>query len=111
MNKQFALHAACKKNNFNDIIQLIYDGADVNEVDSAGNAPVFYALNNLPILFALIENGANVNATNAKGDSLLLATILEYNCNTLVVKYLLKKNADVNFVAKDGYTCAHNADY
>ena len=44
--------------------KCIAEGADVNAIDSGGNAPLFYAMlsNKIDIITLLLKNGADVNA-------------------------------------------------
>ncbi|XP_057336440.1 putative ankyrin repeat protein RF_0381 [Microplitis mediator] len=65
------LHMAIKKNNLTMVLLLLNIGADVNEYDDDGFAPIHHAImeNNNDILESLIDYGADINAKNKYGDT------------------------------------------
>jgi ankyrin repeat protein len=81
------------------IILLVY-GADPNARNSRGETPLMSAtsyLFNHVLLETLLSHGANVNARDNDGKS-----VLEYACGTDVISALLAKGADPNVADPDG---------
>lgn len=84
--------------------EAISNGADVNFVDdNSKETPLFVALtSSLEIMDLLIQNGANVNAKNTFGNT-VLHKACEYEDENAIT-YLLGKKADVNEVNDQGKT-------
>jgi ankyrin repeat protein len=57
----------------------------------------------------LIDNGANVNAKNANGQSSLVIAVGKENPE--ITKLLIERGADVNVESKSGFTPLHWATY
>ncbi|XP_057336438.1 E3 ubiquitin-protein ligase mind-bomb-like [Microplitis mediator] len=68
---QSLLHMAIKNNNLTMVFLLLDIGADVNEYDEDGFAPIHHAIieNNNDILESLIYYGADINAKNKYGET------------------------------------------
>lgn len=84
------------------IASLVAKGLDVNAQDKFGNTPIFYRVKDLdepmPVK-TLMESGADLNITNAKGQTVLEFMLLAKNYpnkNNKNAAYLLKKGASVN---------------
>lgn len=74
---------------------FIEKGADVNRVDNRGNTALMLHLEwscYKDVVKAMVNAGYQINAQNAKGDTILHLVI--QNKNSEVARYLLKKGAD-----------------
>jgi ankyrin repeat protein len=118
MTNTFPLHIACQRGKFEYVYAFIKNNKRaaraINQKDTLGNPPLYYALENLAIVHFLITNGANVNDTEQSGDSILMSALYSIVSNErkipiLVIECLINNGADVNFIAKDGVSCAHFA--
>jgi len=120
LNYSYALWEAVEANNLKEVKQLVQKGADVNSTDEFGFTLLVNALaeQELPIVDALIENGAEVfhNANRCKGqvsddnDSLngrLLRAITDNDVK--MVKMLLSEGAEVNACDDVGFSMLVNA--
>ena len=120
LNYSYALWEAVEANNLTEVKQLVQKGADVNSTDEFGFSLLVNALaeQELPIVDALIENGAEVfhNANRCKGqvsddnESLngrLLRAITENDVT--MVKTLLTEGAEVNACDDVGFSMLVNA--
>ncbi|KAH7379029.1 ankyrin repeat-containing domain protein [Cadophora sp. MPI-SDFR-AT-0126] len=89
--------------------QLELDSSYLNNVDWLGRTPLMWAAVRADTtnLRVLIENRANVSATDCEGKTALHIAIAtgSYEC----VKILLQYKADVNICDKFGYTPLHSA--
>ena len=90
---------------------LLNSNADPNIADEAyGNTCLHNAVSeqcSKEVLQALIDHGANVNATNKRTETALQQACL-YN-NEGAINVLLNSNADPNIADEDGDTCLHDA--
>ena len=96
------LMLACESGNLDIATYLVENGADVNLKDSTGMNALAYCLY-LPettIAEYLITQGADVDAANDEG-TLLIHAVKEENIS--FVKLLLKNNAYINKVSKEGF--------
>jgi ankyrin repeat protein len=59
-------------------------------------------LNNLEVLYYIVENGADVNLLNYDGNTPLLMAIEQQNLE--IIQYLVENGADVNLENGDRYT-------
>ncbi|OUM57647.1 hypothetical protein PIROE2DRAFT_48551 [Piromyces sp. E2] len=82
--------------------KLLKKGADVNYLDSYGNSPLIYAVQNrlLPMVKLLVRYGANPNYIN-KGKTVLMYAI-ELG-EVKITKYLIEHHASVSFRDKYDY--------
>jgi ankyrin repeat protein len=98
------------KNGREDFVELLARaGADVNKADNKGDAPLSVAANT-NIATMLIERGANVNATNTRGESKMWWVARK--CSEDLVEALAQAGADVNLADNKGnspLTVATNA--
>lgn len=82
---------ACKKGNLEGVKTAVESGANVNQLDAGGNAPIASATFWPEIVSYLIEKGADPNlGTN----SALYSAVVNYSVD--VVRILLEKGANVN---------------
>ena len=92
-----------KKQNNSGAIQAIQKGADVNAIDDKGISPLLYVcgFSNVELAQALLNNGANIDASVSKeGDNcLMLASCM--GCLD-IVKMLLNAGAKKNEKNKKG---------
>ena len=83
----------CVVSRRSDIAALQDIGIDINIQDKAGFSALHYAVwwKNLPIIKTLINNGANVNQVDKKGNSPLWYSLTLYRqiCDLEIVKMLL----------------------
>ena len=99
-----ALDMAVCENNINCVNMLIQAGANVNAQNRPPHVP-----EKPPIVLAtevgnidVIRAGADVNATDERGQSALLKTIAQHDDN--ILNFLIHAGADVNVVDKLGNT-------
>ena len=96
---QSALLLATMFNRVGVVEALVRAGADVSKADNCGNAPLSVAAN-ATIATMMIERGADVNAVNKRGESVLWRTALN-GCDD-VVEALVQAGADVNKADQSG---------
>lgn len=102
---QTNLHFASERGDFNEVVRLLDNGADVNIHDSNSLAPLDYALDsgNLKLVSLLLERGADVN----NRDKHFGSTALHYAAtigNLELISLLLERGADINIYDKNGVT-------
>lgn len=106
-----ALMRAVKANDAAAVRKLIADGADVNELESSGDAPLIMAayLGHTEIVKLLLEAGADVTVL----DPSMKATALHaaaYAGRTEAAKLLIQYNIDIDKQGPyNGYTALHDA--
>lgn len=106
-----ALMDAVRRNDEDAVAQLIAQGANVDDVDSGGNAPVVMAayLGYAPILRRLLEAGASVAAL----DPDMKATALHaaaYAGHASTARLLIDYGIDIDRQGPvNGYTALHDA--
>ena len=94
---------------------LLARGADANEPSRNGGAPLMVAVSRNPLrtrlqlLHLLVTRGAEVNAQDADGKTVLMMAALDGDAPTL--KTLLTDGADPNLSDKDGVTALMLASY
>ena len=107
---QTALLLACEDGNENAITVLLKAGADPNIADADGDICLHDAVrrdNSKEVIQAIIDHGADVNATNRDN-----CTALMFAChkgNEEIINILLKAGADPSIADGDGDTCLHDA--
>jgi len=95
---------------FDQALDLIAGGADVNAKDESSNTPLYYAASYpkaLIVVVALIRRGADPNIPCKGGFTPLLQACLRKNLD--VADYLVSHKANVNANDKDGVTPLHLA--
>ena len=105
-----ALLVACIKRNTCIINILLNAGADPNIAATNGNTCLHYAADNdIPqeIVQAIIDHGADVNATNKTNQTALLLAYHKGKAD--IINTLLNAGADPNIAVTDGNTCLHYA--
>eukprot|EP00033_Pygsuia_biforma_P002204 GCRY01002442.1.p1 GENE.GCRY01002442.1~~GCRY01002442.1.p1 ORF type:complete len:587 (+),score=71.06 GCRY01002442.1:241-2001(+) len=92
---------AAKKDDLQQVLCLINEGASLESLDVGGWTPLFSATmeGHLNVVIALVEAGADVNHANIKGATPLWAASL--TANTDILTYLLSKGADPTIVYKE----------
>lgn len=96
---------------------LLDAGADISAIDDFGVAPIFYywGCDDGDAIELLVQAGANVNARNKDGETLLMHHFInasEMCANEVVsVAALISAGADVNAVDASGNTILHLAAY
>lgn len=82
---------ACKKGNLEGVKTAVESGANINQLDAGGNAPIASATFWPEIVSYLLEKGADPNlGTNTA----LYSAVINYSVD--VVKVLLENGADIN---------------
>ena len=84
---------------------LIESGADVNSRDNYGNTPLFIVTtlsDPIPIGSYLISQGADLNAKNFDGQSILHHASI--NGNAYFIRYLLESGSNINIIDNFGRT-------
>jgi len=75
-----------------DLLKLLLElGADANQIDSEGSRPLHYVLYKEQIEL-LVKYGANINATNKVGDTILHKKVIK---PTKLVDFLIESKANV----------------
>ena len=97
-----ALWWAARKGHNYLVEALVQAGADVNQADNNGVAPIGVA-ENKAVATLLIERGADVNAVNKLGDSALWQA-MQYHRRHAIVEALVQAGADVNKANEKGLT-------
>jgi len=100
------LFEAVKNNRFSWILASgqIYEKADVNEKDSKGNTPIYYAAKagSYDFCHFLIGLGANVNEICSNGDTPMHMACASNNYD--VIMFFIQSKASFNNVNNDGFT-------
>jgi len=105
-----ALHYAVRSGDLPVIRLLLESGAEVAAVDPAGLTPVLHLtktrarLDHRAVLELLADHGANLDARNAVGETLLFFYARESDAHT--VRWLLEHGADPSVTNKRGATAA-----
>ena len=105
-----ALMVACAGRHIDAINALLKYGADPKIVDDEGDTCLISAVDgdcSKDVLQAIIDHGANVNATNKDNHTALMVAC--WNRNIDAVNVLLKAGADPNITDGVGLTCLHSA--
>ncbi len=113
-----------------DVVKFLIDkGADVNVQNRMGDSALMYAamidesdlkryaknikkaspIDNMVSIHALVENGADINAQNNQGETVLYQLLNNESNNVAAFTYLLDKGADVNITDKNGRTLLYYA--
>ena len=109
-NEITALMIACEKSNADSINILLNAGADTMLSDITGATWIHHAVGNdcrREVLYAIIDHGADVNATNVNNWTALMIACQKSNVDTINV--LLKAGADPNIADVNGETCLYCA--
>jgi len=98
-----ALFAAAGNGLEDEVIRLIFQGADVNVKDEQGKTVLFYAVSgkHKDIVELLIAKGADVNAKDKWGYTPLYYAI--WNADKDLTGFLISKGADVTLTAEKDY--------
>ncbi len=112
LNKNSALRFAVEKNFLSMASWLLKDGADSNTKFSGANllhSALFFDRNgsHLQMVELLLENKANVNAQNDKGETPLICSF-QLDTNVEMQKLLLQYNPDINTQDLSGCTALIN---
>ena len=89
---------------------LIMKGADVNQEDGVGDAPLFHAalFGNTRVADLLLRAGADIDHLNNEAKiTALFAAIWQKQSET--AQFLIKKGANVNLLTSDGFGPANAA--
>ena len=115
------LHLAVEYDQKEVVSQLIREGADVDAINDAENAPIHLAAGSKKITAMLIAAGANVNLEDENGRPALIRAYLEGwddsesdsgdedTRKLCVVRTFLEAGADVNATDVGDYTVLHEA--
>lgn len=97
------LHYACMYGKNKAAIMLIEHGADVNAKGGYNRTPLIYTATNgksPELVKVLLENGADIHATNEAGENAFFEMITQGNTNIEIAKILLKNGISVNSKSK-----------
>ena len=105
-----ALHLACYNNQIEvvNLLNKLSVTLDYNAVDEAGNSALHYAASSgsLRCTEFLLNNGANINGTNAKmATPIMMATL--YSQSNLIETLMKVKQCDINHQDCKGETALH----
>lgn len=106
-NDATPLEEMLSNGNTESVAWLLENKADVNAVSRSGQTPIFLALGQAAMLKLFLDKGASLTATNARGQTPLLAAI--QGGNAAAVRALLAKGADIKARTLDGQTALHLA--
>lgn len=106
-NDATPLEEMLSNGNTESVAWLLENKADVNAVSRSGQTPIFLALGQAAMLKLFLDKGASLTATNARGQTPLLAAI--QGGNAAAVRALLAKGADIKTRTADGQTALHLA--
>jgi ankyrin repeat protein len=102
---------ACYKRDYDRVLEFIRIGANVNMSNSEGTTPLMWFLkgytNNSQIIETmdlLIENGADINLEDKKGNTALFYSLLEDDYN--IAKYLIDNGGNLKYESEIN---GHNA--
>lgn len=101
------LHFAAMGNTNLDIIKFIIEkGLNTDEKDSLMRTPLFYSMynSNPEITEYFIENTAEINCQDHKGNTALHLILRLKTCDLMLVNSLIKHGADVNLTNNKGNT-------
>ena len=98
---------ACKNNNLEKIKKIVNDMNDINKLtckDNVTGLMIAYSWGDSDICKYLLENNANVNAVDNKGNNCLF-----YTCehSLKIIKDLIKYGINLNHQNNEGQTCLH----
>ena len=105
-----ALIWACKRKHVDAIHVLLKAGSNTNIADTNGKTCLMYAVDAVcskEVLQALIDHGADVNATDKNNRTALIGACTKRLLDAIHV--LLKAGSDTNIADKDGNTCLMDA--
>jgi len=107
--KASALIDSVKKGDTDAVRKLLDQGANVNDVDSAGATPLIAAMtsekSNLQLVLLLLDRGANPNVYTQAGDPLIIGALHE----PAVLQAFLHHHADVELEARSGILAGRTA--
>ena len=109
-DNETALLIACMHGKIDAINVLLEAGADTNITETYGHTCLHKAVNancDEQTVQAIIDHGADVNATNKDNETALLIACM--NGETDAINVLLEAGADTNITETDGHTCLHIA--
>ncbi len=91
-----SLRKAAKRGNLDDVRRLISEGADVDDRDSRGNTPIYYAAveGHASVVEALARADADIDVTNSFGSTPLHVASRRGHCD--VIRVLAAHGADLN---------------
>jgi ankyrin repeat protein len=97
------IHYAARHNKYDAIAYLLNNNiASINEPDTQGNTPIFYANNETTLNF-LLERKADLNKRNNKGEDIL--AVATHNKNHALIAALTQKhNMDIDARDNNGQT-------
>ena len=104
------LTAALMSHNASCVQMILEKGNDVNYRDADGYAPLHHSCRytfDIQNVKALLDRGADKNATTALGHSPLM--IAAFNRRTDIARLLLDSQVDLNIQGKDGGSALHHA--
>ncbi|KAK9472926.1 uncharacterized protein V1510DRAFT_416403 [Dipodascopsis tothii] len=115
VNGRSMLQRVCEKGRYDEALDLIKDGVDVNDKDYAGNTPLHEAALNghEDIVKLLLDNGADIDIRSGTNDLDTPLIDAAANYNTETVKILLEYGADPccrNFQGKTALDHVNESD-
>jgi ankyrin repeat protein len=101
---------ACEDRDYDRVLSLIKTGANVNMSNSEGTTPLMWVLKGyqndskkLEVIKLLLENGADINSEDKKGNTVLFYSLLEDDYS--IAKYLLDNGGNIKYKSKlNGHT-------
>jgi ankyrin repeat protein len=99
------LHDACFDGSLPRVKQALAAGAVLDEVNERGHTAFYVAAVNgrISIMTLLADNGADVNAQDARGATPLFARV-KFDCDLTATEFLLDRGASIDLATRDGWT-------
>jgi len=110
MDSELLLTEAVCMANRAAVIRLLAKGCDPDERDEDGETPLFEAVRgDLEMTQLLVERGADVNARDDSGMTVLMVAVSVIERFPEIVQFLITSGANVNARSLEGYTALHCA--
>ncbi|MDP0561885.1 MAG: ankyrin repeat domain-containing protein [Candidatus Endonucleobacter sp. (ex Gigantidas childressi)] len=103
---QGVLHIAVGSHMLENTRALLNKGADVNQTNTDEETPIFLTILHNDMLSILLQNNANVNHTDKKGNTVLHYAVINGSIST--VSILLESGAAINLKGYQGCTPIYN---
>ena len=108
------IHTYARQGNIQGVAEELAHGIDIDCIDENSQTPLMYAvtsdLANIDIVRFLVENGADLNATESEFQQPVLGLAVQSG-NLTKIRFLLDSGANINYQRPDGYDVLIDAMY